>query len=68
MRQETTLKDYPIPQSDGLEIQIIADLLVLPETIVQAEQLINEDMFDFPDAQDAWRVIKTMAKEGKVID
>lgn len=68
MRQETTLKDYPIPQSDGLEIQIIADLMVLPETIVQAEQLINEDMFDLPEAKDAWRVIKTMAKEGKVID
>lgn len=68
MRQETTLKEYPIPLADDLEFQIIADLMVLPETMVQAKQLISDEMFDLEETREAWRTIQEMAKEGKVID
>lgn len=68
MRNETTLKDYQLPQSDWLEIQVICDLIALPETIVTAEQLLTTDMFTLQDTEDAWTTIRTMAKEGKTID
>ena len=68
MRQETSLKDYPIPQSESLEIQVIADMVALPETIVTAEQLLTEEMFEMQETTDAWKTIKAMVKEGKTID
>lgn len=68
MRTETTLKDYPIPQSDSLEIQVIADLIALPETISSAEQLLTEEMFNMQETTNAWRTIKGMVKDGKAID
>lgn len=68
MRQETTLQGYPLPNSDSLEIQVIADLIVQPETVMEAERIMTEEMFNLQETKDAWSIIKTMSKEGKVID
>lgn len=69
MRQVvTTLQEYPIPQSDGLEIQVIADIISQPETIAEAERIVTHDMFDNKDCRTAWMALKRMAKEGMRID
>lgn len=64
----TTLSEYPLPQSDGLEIQIIADIVSHPGVIAEAERIISHEMFDNGDCRKAWLALKRMAKEGMTID
>ena len=64
----TTLNEYPIPQSDGLELQIIADLISQPEVIAEAEKTLTHEMFERSDCRSAWMALKRMAKEGMTID
>lgn len=65
---QTTLNEYPLPQSDGLEIQIIADIISQPNMITEAERMISHDMFDNKECRSAWMALKRMAKEGLKID
>ena len=64
----TTISEYPLPDSLSTEIQIIADIIYLPETIVDAERMISPDMFTDDKSRDAFRTLSEMAKEGMAID
>lgn len=64
----TSLNEYPIPQSDGLEMQVIADIVVQPDLITEAEKIISHDMFENDDCRSAWMALKRMVKEGLKID
>ena len=64
----TTLSDYPLPDSLSTEIQILADIISLPESLTEAERIISPDMFSDDKCRDAYNAIRSMAKEGMVID
>ena len=64
----TSISEYPLPDSLSTEIQIIADLISLPETLIEAERIITLDMFSDEKCQDAFSALRGMAKEGMIID
>ena len=64
----TTLSEYPLPQSDGLEMQIIADIISHPDLISEADRIITHDMFNNHDCHSAWMALKKMLREGMTID
>ena len=63
-----SISEYPLPDSMSTEIQIIADIISLPETIVDAERTITMDMFTDDACRDAYIALQKMAKDGMVID
>lgn len=69
MKQYTTsLSDYQLPDTLSTEIQIIADIISLPETITDAERTITPDMFLDDRCRDAYGSLRQMAREGMTID
>lgn len=64
----TTISEYPLPDSLSTEIQIIADLISFPETLIEAERIITLDMFSDEKCRDAFVALRGMAKEGMIID
>ena len=64
----TSISEYPLPDSLSTEIQIIADLISLPETLIEAERIITLDMFSDEKCRDAFSALRGMAKEGMIID
>ncbi len=63
-----TISEYPLPDSLSTEIQVIADIISLPETLVDAERTISPDMFTDEKCRDAYHALKGMAKDGMTID
>lgn len=68
MEKKITLSEFPIPQAVGVENQIIADIIFLPETLLEAERIITEDMFTDNKCRNAWNALRAMSREGKNID
>ena len=64
----TSISEYPLPDSLSTEIQIIADIISLPETLIEAERIITLDMFSDEKCRDAFSALRGMAKEGMIID
>lgn len=64
----TTISEYPIPDSLSTEVQILADMFVLPEMLTEAERVITPEMFTDSKCRDAYNTLRAMAKEGMVID
>lgn len=62
------LSDIPLPQTEYLEAQAIADIVFLPETLLEAEKILTEDHFSDNKCRDAWVALKKLALEGKTID
>lgn len=67
-KQEISISEYPLPDSLSTEIQIIADIISLPETLIEAERIITLDMFSDEKCRDAFSALRGMAKEGMIID
>ena len=67
-RQITTISEYPILDSLSAEIQVVADIISLPETLIEAERVITADMFTDSRCRDAYNVLRNMAREGMKID
>lgn len=67
-QQLTTLSEYPILDSLSMEIQIIADIISLPETLIDAERIITSDMFTDNRCREAYNTLRQMAKDGMKID
>ena len=63
-----TISEYPLPDSLSTEIQIIADIISIPETLVDAERMLSLDMFTDDKCRDAFNALKGMAKDGMTID
>ena len=64
----TTLSEFPIPDTLSTEVQVIADIIAHPDTLMEAERIVTEDMFTSGDCKDAFNALRQMAKEGLVID
>lgn len=67
-RVETSISEYPMPDSLSTEIQVIADIISLPETLIEAERIITSQMFTDDKCRDAYNALGAMVKEGMVID
>ena len=57
-----------MPDSLSTEIQVIADIISLPETLMEAERIMTPEMFTDDKCKDAYNALRTMVKEGMVID
>lgn len=64
----TTISEYPLPGSLSTEMQVIADIISLPETLVDAERLLTPNMFSDDGCRDAFNALRTMSHEGMIID
>lgn len=64
----TTLNEFPMPDSLGLELQVIADIISQPDTLIEAEKTIKKEMFSDERCMKAYESLKMMAKEGTIID
>lgn len=63
-----TLNEYPVPESLSLEMQVIADVISLPECIMEAGKIIDSSSFTDDRCRSAWEALKQMAKDGMAID
>lgn len=68
MRHTTTLSEYPIPDTLSLEMQVVADVISSPESIMEAGKVIDSRVFTDERCMKAWDALKQMAKDGMVID
>lgn len=68
LQNTITISEYPLPDSLSTEIQIIADIISIPETLVDAERMLSPDMFTDDNCRDAFVALKGMAKDGMTID
>lgn len=57
-----------MPDSLSMEIQVIADIISFPETLMDAERTLNADQFTDDRCRAAFSALREMAKEGMVID
>ena len=64
----TSISEYKLPDSLSTELQILADIITLPETLKEAERVITPDMFSDDRCRDAYNALKDMVKQGMVID
>ena len=66
--QTTSIGEYPLPDSLSTEIQVIADIISLPESLVDAERILSPEMFTDDRCRDAYDALRSMAKNGLIID
>jgi replicative DNA helicase len=64
----TSISEYKLPDSLSTELQILADIITLPETLKEAERVITPDMFSDDRCRDAYNALRDMAKQGMIID
>lgn len=64
----TTISEYPLPDSLSSEIQVIADIISMPETLIEAERVIAPDMFSDDRCREAYISLRTISQEGMIID
>lgn len=63
-----TLDEFPPPDSLPTELQVIADIISLPETLIDAERMLTYDMFEDDRCREAFHTLKEMSKSGLTID
>lgn len=65
---DTSLNDYQITQTLGMELQVIADIVSQPDTLLEAQRILRDEMFSDSKCKDAWQALRQMAKDGMEID
>lgn len=65
---QISIREYALQDSLSMEIQAIADIISMPETLIDAERIISEDMFEDEKCRNAYNALRKMAKEGQRID
>ena len=63
-----TISEYPLPDSLSTEMQVIADIISLPDTLMEAERTITPSMFSDDRCRDAFNALRDMTHEGMIID
>lgn len=67
-QQQISLSEYQIPSSTTMEVQVIADIIALPETLIEAERIITPDIFTEDRCREAYNTLRAMSREGMTID
>lgn len=57
-----------MPDSRGLECQVLADLVSNPDVLPTARSLVNREMFTDPGLQRAWDTLNDMVNQGTTVD
>lgn len=69
MKQITyTMADFPMPENPSLERIVIAELITSPAEIIEAERLLDAEMFTSDNRKGAWLTLIQMHTDGMVID
>ena len=69
MKQITyTMTDFPMPENPSLERIVIAELITSPSEIIEAERLLDAEMFTSDNRKSAWLTLIQMHADGMVID
>ena len=63
-----TLDEFPPPDTLPSQLQVIADIISLPEILPEAEKILTDEVFQEDKCWRAWDELKQMAKEGMTID
>lgn len=67
-QQITSISEFPLPDSQSMQIQVITDIVLQPQSIVDAERILTPEMFTDDKCREAYKTLQQMAKEGMVID
>lgn len=70
-RQEhyiTSLAEFPLPNTELIERQVISDVVALPETISEVIGMVSEDMFEGAFRRKVWRTLVEMFNAGEPIE
>lgn len=67
-QQATSFIEYPLPDSLSAELQALADMVSLPETVVEAQRILKPSVFSDDKCRDAYDILQKMSKAGMVID
>ena len=67
-QQAISLSEYTCPNSMSTELQVLADMVSLPETMMDVTRMLTADMFNEDRCRDAFIAITKMHKEGQTID
>lgn len=67
-QQITSISEFPLPDSQSTQIQVIADIVLQPQSIVDAERILTPEMFTDDKCREAYKTLQQMAKDGMVID
>ncbi len=69
MKQVThTLTDFPMPENPTLERIVIAELITFPTELIEAERIVNAEMFTSDERKTAWLTLIQMHNSGLSID
>lgn len=63
-----SLSEFQVPDSSSVEIQILADIISWPETLMEAERTISTEMFTNDDCKAAYEALRTKSRKGETID
>jgi replicative DNA helicase len=66
--KKITLDEFPPPDSLPSQLQVIADIISLPEILPEAEKILTDEVFQEDKCWRAWDELRQMAKEGMTID
>ena len=67
-RQQTTISEYALPDSLSTELQIIADIISLPETAIEAQSMLAGEMFSDDRCRESYLTLMKMSRDGQIID
>lgn len=67
-QQIASISEFPLPDSYSTQIQVIADIVLQPQSLVDAERILTPEMFTDDKCREAYKTLQSMAKEGMVID
>lgn len=69
MKQTTnTLMDFPMPENPNLERIVIAELITFPNGIIEAERILDTEMFTSDNRKGAWQTLLQLHSNGMLID
>lgn len=67
-KNDISFSEYPLPDSLSAELQVLADMVSLPETIVETQRILKPSAFSDERCRAAFETLQKMSKDGMVID
>lgn len=64
----TSISEFALADTRTTELQIIADIVSHPETLLEAEKILREDMFEDEQCRAAYNTLRQMSSKGETID
>lgn len=66
--KKITLDEFPPPDTLPSQLQVIADIISLPEVIAEARRILTDEVFQEDKCWRAWDELRQMSEEGTPID